>query len=86
MTLTDYELTRWINRWEVPDAPHCSNCVFAKVSGRPENPDVSCAAGHGKLIELATLVRPSHPRQFRVAARCPDFSDMGPAPISQHAG
>jgi hypothetical protein len=76
--VTDVE--RFTCNWEPLDRPHCSNCLFAKVSGPPSDPVVRCAKGHGKgSLSLAVMIRPTFARQFTRAKDCADFEDMGPA-------
>lgn len=66
-----------IQEWEVPDYPHCSNCLHAKVHGHPERPTSYCAKGEGKDIDLWRLIRRHSPRGFRAADKCPHFESMG---------
>lgn len=64
--------------WEPADRPlHCSNCVFAVVTGTGEShPEVVCAKGHGAPRRLHTLIRESHPLGFCRTGSCPDFVSM----------
>lgn len=77
---SSFELARLIRNWEPPKKPHCSNCLFARVSGDPENPTVECAAGHGKTLTLGMMLRNKAARQFRPAVSCPDWSSMDDEP------
>ena len=75
---TYFDLMRFIETWEPPVAPHCSNCAHCRVYGRVENPLVFCAAGLAKetntKVELGRLIRPVRPVGFRAAARCSSSS------------
>lgn len=65
-----------ICNWEPPTRAHCSNCLYAKVSGSPERPMVTCAQGRGRQMELWGLIRSQRPRQFLAAEKCPDYEGM----------
>lgn len=66
-----------VRAWDVPEAPHCSNCRHAIVQGDPDRPTAYCAQGHGGVLDLWKLIRRSRPIQFKPAMRCPLFSSMG---------
>lgn len=70
---------RVIQEWEPPKAPHCSNCLHARVTGHPEKPTAYCAMGEGKEIDLWRLIRRKRPMGFRAADKCPHFDSMGGA-------
>lgn len=85
MQFSSYDVARFTRLWEVPEKPHCTNCLYAKVGGNPENPTVTCAKGYGKPLTLGSMIRPNFPRQIASAAKCPDYDDMGPACNLGHA-
>lgn len=77
--VSPYYLKGMIEAWDPPAKPHCSNCLFAKVSGTSDEPMVTCAKGYGtKPLALAVMIRARHARQFTPAADCPGYEDMGP--------
>ena len=69
---------RILRDWDADRRPvHCANCRFAVVGGRPDEPTVRCAKGHGaKRLDLFVLLRKRAPRQFVPAAKCSDFDSM----------
>jgi hypothetical protein len=70
-------LAERIQAWTPPARPHCANCLHAKVFGAPEAPEVRCAQGHGRVVELVNLIRAQRPVGPAAASSCADYSSMG---------
>ena len=78
---TDAAIRHHLQDWN-PEAraAHCTNCCYAKVSGDPAEPVVQCAQGWGTgPLKLWLMTRARAPRQFAVAARCPNYRSMSDA-------
>ncbi|MDO8670110.1 MAG: hypothetical protein Q7O66_01605 [Dehalococcoidia bacterium] len=76
----DELLAEYIEQYDPAKRPvHCSNCGHARVSVATVNPDVRCHREHGKPMKLWSIIRPTSPRCFDVAARCEHFESMDSA-------
>lgn len=79
MSVAEPMLEALIASWEPKSqAVSCANCSRTMVFGKPEDPAVTCTAGHGyKTIPLVRLIRPTYRRGFASAEKCLDFEEMG---------
>jgi hypothetical protein len=70
-------IARLISVWEPPRYPHCSNCLNAKVSGDPSDPQVRCSHGYGTPRSLVSLIRGKNGRGFKAAKGCLNWEEAG---------